>query len=96
MQQFLKFWFEIGTKSALKSNANLVPYLQFLIIKKGFPLYEIQCRVDAFFCLNGASIKMQKYLVRTTRPNLFDGLHSQKMIVILSLYILIGLNRLKS
>ena len=34
-------------------------YLQLSIIKKGSPLYADLL----FFCLNGASIKMQKYLV---------------------------------
>ena len=38
----------------------------YLIIKKGAPLCDIQCRFAAFCCINGASIKMQKYLVGLT------------------------------
>ena len=45
-----------------KSNANLVPYLQLSIIKKGSLYMEFNADL-LFFYLNGASIKMQIYLV---------------------------------
>ena len=37
--------------------------MQLYLMKEGSSLYEIQYRFAVFICLNGASIKMQKYLV---------------------------------
>ena len=51
------------TKSALRFNADLVPYLQLSIIKKRFSTIWNSKQICCFICLNGASIKMYKYLV---------------------------------
>ena len=42
----------------------------YLLLKKVPPLHEIQCRFAAFLCLNSASIKLQKCLVRELLPKM--------------------------